>query len=154
MASIFFKGRIDFDLLSMSDISEITAAIASLQSMAKKHGFDFVSGPSRRGVPRPDAAGSKTIERPKAQRRLLLTLLSHRKPMSLLEIAETTGLKEGTINPHLSSLYADGLINKNRVRKEETDRVSGPRSITTYALTVGGIEIAEKIQNSGHNLLE
>lgn len=154
MASIYFKGRIDFDLLSMSDISEITGAIASLQSMANKHGFDFASGPSRRGVPRPDSAGSKAIDRPKAQRRLLLALLSHRQPMSLVEIAETTGLKEGTINPHLSSLYAGGLINKIRVKKEEKDRAAGPSSITTYALTERGIEIAEKIQISGHNLLE
>lgn len=154
MASIYFKGRVDFETLSMSEISAITAAVATLETMAKKHGFEFVSGPSRKGSPRPDMAGPRSTTRPKAQRRLLLALVSRDHPMTVREIAETTGLKEGTINPHLSALYSTGIIHRIRQRNPDAPAGLGRKSTTTYSLTEDGITVAEEIRKSGETLID
>lgn len=153
MASIYFKGRIDFETLSMSEISAINAAVATLETMAKKHGFEFVSGPSRKGSPRPDMAGPRSTTRPKAQRRLLLALISRDHPMTVREIAETTGLKEGTINPHLSALYSSGIIHRIRQRIPAPEGF-GRKSTTAYSLTEDGIAVAEEIRKSGETLID
>ncbi|MDW9481904.1 hypothetical protein GOB57_24965 [Sinorhizobium meliloti] len=150
MAVRYFRGRIDFDKLSMAEISEVAAAIAVLEKLAEREGFDFESGPSRRSGPRPDMEGKRSTQRPRLQQRLLLALRS-RGALLYVELEEATGMKIGSINAHLSALFKEGLITKSRVRREGGER--GRNSDTRYELSEEGIAVADELIASGATLL-
>lgn len=150
MAVMYLRGRIDFDKLSMAEISEVAAAIAVLEKLAEKDGFDFETGASRKSAPRPDMAGKRSTQRPKMQQRLLL---SFRSQGSLLyvELEEATGMKMGSVNAHLSALFKEGLITKRRVPREGDER--GRNSDTRYELSEEGIAVADELIAAGATLL-
>ena len=147
MATRYFRGRIDFDRLSMSEISEVAAAMAVLEKLAEKEGFDFVSGRSRQGVPRPDMAGPRSTERPLFQRRVLVTL---RKggPMLFDDLLESCGLKSGSISPALSALFKEGLLEKTKLLTGERGR--GRNKDTSYNLNDSGVEVADRVIEAGN----
>lgn len=150
MAVRYFRGRIDFDKLSMAEISEVAAAIAVLEKLAEKEGFDFESGPSRRSAPRPDMEGKRSTKRPRLQQRLLLALRS-RGALLYVELEEATGMKMGSINAHLSALFKEGLITKRRVPREGGG--PGRNSDTRYELSEEGIGVADELIAAGATLL-
>jgi DNA-binding transcriptional ArsR family regulator len=150
MATIFFRGRIDFDLLSMAEISEITAAMSVLEKLGEKEGFVFESGRSRRSVPRPDAKGVRSTRRALTQRRVLACLLS-KGPMTFDQLLEACGLKSGSITPNLSALFKEGLLLKSR--DASTDGTRNARRDTVYALNDEGREVAMRIREDGESLL-
>ncbi|MCS4088710.1 helix-turn-helix transcriptional regulator [Rhizobium sp. BK176] len=150
MASLFFKGRIDFEKLSMADISEVTAAVAQLQKLSEKEGFDFESGSSRRYAPRPDAEGKRSTKRPVQQRRLILALRKSGKIL-YVELEDATGMKMGSVNPHLSALHKEGLMTKHRdphIGKSGRGRNAG----TSYELTDEGNAVADELIADGMTL--
>jgi DNA-binding transcriptional ArsR family regulator len=146
MASRFFRGRIDFDRLSMAEISEVAAAVAVLEKLSEKEGFDFQTGPSRQYSPRPDVEGPRSMKRPLMQRRLLLALRKRGK-LLYLELGEATGMKMGSINAHLSALFREGLITKERVPRQDSGR--GRNSDTSYELNDQGNSIADVLISEG-----
>jgi DNA-binding transcriptional ArsR family regulator len=146
MAIRFFRGRIDFDKLSMAEISEVAASIAVLEKLSEKDGFDFESGPSRKYVPRTDMAGKRSAQKPKLQQRLLLVFRS-RGSLLYVELEEATGMKMGSVNPHLSALFKEGLITKRRVPREGGER--GRNSDTRYELSDEGIVVADELIAAG-----
>ncbi|MBY3155308.1 hypothetical protein HFO56_23580 [Rhizobium laguerreae] len=151
MASRYFKGRIDFDRLSMAEISEVTAAVALLEKLSEKDGFDFDTGPSRKFAPRPDMEGKRSTNRPLMQRRLILALKNSGNVL-YGELEEATGMKMGSINAHLSALFKEGLMTKQLVRREGTAG-RGRNANTSYELTEEGSAIAEELIAQGMTLL-
>nr|WP_250808593.1 MarR family transcriptional regulator [Neorhizobium tomejilense] len=146
MATMYFRGRIDFDLLSMAEISEITAAMSILEKLGEKEGFEFEAGRSRRSVPRPDFEGPRSSQRALTQRRVLVTL-HNRGPMIFDDLMEACGLKSGSITPNLSALFKEGLLVKSR---EMTGRKGRARNKDTiYSLNEGGMAIAAEIIADG-----
>lgn len=150
MAVRYFRGRIDFDKLSMAEISEVAAAIAVLEKLAEKEGFDFETGASRKSAPRPDMEGKRSTDRPRQQRRLLLALRSRGK-LLYVEMEEATGMKAGSVNAHLSHLFKEGLITKQRVPRADGER--GRNADTEYELNEKGVEIADELIAAGETLL-
>jgi DNA-binding MarR family transcriptional regulator len=150
MAMRFFRGRIDFDKLSMAEISEVAAAIAVLEKLSEKDGFDFESGASRKYAPRPDMEGKRSSDRPLQQRRLLLALRNRGK-LLYAELEEATGMKVGSINAHLSNLFKEGLMTKQRIPR--ADGGFGRNSDTEYELNEKGNKIADELIAAGQTLL-
>jgi DNA-binding transcriptional ArsR family regulator len=150
MASLYFKGRIDLDTLSMADISEVTAAVAQLQKLSEKEGFDFESGSSRKYAPRPDMEGKRSTIRPLMQRRLILALKKSGK-LLYVELEDATGMKMGSVNAHLSALFKEGLMNKHRVPLTGTPG-RGRNANTSYELTEEGNAIADELVAQGMTL--
>lgn len=111
-----FSGSIDFDRLSMADVARAAAALAVLEEICQKEGFAFSMSVARRKfVPRPDVRERRTTkDRARLQVEVMRVLLEG-GPMMYADIKAASGLKDGTINPHLSALHKEGLVEKSRL---------------------------------------
>lgn len=144
-----FSGSIDFDKLSMADVARAAAALAVLEEICQKEGFAFSISVSKRTFnPRPDMSGKRSTERPRLQVEVMRTLLEG-GPMMLADIKNVSGLKEGSINPHLSALHKEGLIERTRIDKR-AGRGRPGRGETLYTLTdAGRFAAAEAVEKAG-----
>lgn len=110
-----FTASIDFDILSMSEVARAASALAVLEEICAEHGFAFAMSVSKRVfTPRPDLSGKRSTTRPRLQKELLRVLLEG-GPMMFADIKEVSGMKDGSINPHLTALRKEGLLEKTRV---------------------------------------
>jgi DNA-binding transcriptional ArsR family regulator len=110
-----FSGSINFESLSMTDVARAAAALAVLEEICQKEGFAFSMSVSKRAfVPRPDMSGKRSSARPRLQLEVMRTLLEG-GPMLFADIKKVSGLKDGSINPHLSILNKEGLVEKTRI---------------------------------------
>lgn len=67
------------------------------------------------------------------------------------DLAEACGLKPGSINPGLSGLFREGLLEKSRVPTGQ--RGPGRAKDTTYKLNEAGMKVAEVVILDGANPL-
>jgi DNA-binding transcriptional ArsR family regulator len=134
----------------MAEISEVTAAVALLEKLSEKEGFDFETGPSRKFAPRPDSEGKRSMKRPVQQRRLILALKRSGK-LLYVDLEDATGMKRGSVNAHLSALFKEGLMTRTKVPIEGVVGL-GRNTNTSYALTDEGLAIADELIAEGMTL--
>jgi hypothetical protein len=144
MALKYFRGRIDLDNMSFSELSEAAAAIATLERLAKKAGFEFDTGNSRKSVPRPDVAGSRGKSRSKLQTEVILALAT--KDMLIKELLDYTAMKSGSLSPHLSALQAERLVASFPAPNE--DLSARGRKTKIFSLTETGRQVAAELNAS------
>lgn len=145
MAIRYFKGQVDFDRLSLEELSEFAGALSVIERTAAKHGFQFETGSSRRSVPRPERGAKRADGRPKQQARLILAMRG-KEGMSYGDIELATGMKPGSINPHLSALFKEGLISKTKGPGLPEGRRGRPGNLAlSYTLTEEGLAVADAL---------
>ncbi|WP_327210323.1 PadR family transcriptional regulator [Rhizobium leguminosarum] len=110
-----FSGSINFEALSMADVARAAGALAVLEEICQKEGFAFSMSVAKRAfAPRADVNVKRSAKRPRLQLEVMRVLLEG-GPMMFADIRSVSGLKEGSINPHLSALRKEGLVEKTRI---------------------------------------
>lgn len=94
--------------------------------------------------------GKRTTERPRLERRLLVTMHASGS-VTFPQLVEATGMKEGSISPHLSKLFKQGLITKQHA--PDQGEADGRKKETIYELTEAGSSVAKELVDGGDNLL-
>lgn len=142
MALRYFRGRVDLDKLSLSDLADAAGALATLERLASANRISFETGASRDAGPRPDRAGVPIGKpRPKLQNDII-AVLRESGPLNFWDIKKATGMAEGSLSANLSTLVGLEVVQKVSTRQPgEVGRAR--RENTIYSLTAIACDGAE-----------
>src|SRR3954453_9153724 len=106
MSKRYFKGRIDADKLSESQLARVDQALAVLQEMDAQGLIECMVGHSREW---------KTLRRTQAftitpQRQQIVNVLREREWATVRDVSEATGMGDSSIGPNLTALLGAGLV--------------------------------------------
>lgn len=103
----YFKGRLDFDKLTLADAARVAEALSTLESLAKAKLIQFQTGKSRN-------AGAV---RQNCQTSIIDVLDDSDHPIGFHQIRAATNIKEDTLARHLTLLLRNGTLKRETRRR-------------------------------------